>query len=164
MGSGVGTSKKNLREFQIVVWTMLVNRVALVTGAAGGIGKAVAERFAREGAKVVVADFDADKGKETVDSINARGGRATFALTDVTDHASVEAAFQSCKEKYDRLDVLVNNAVKFTFGHLAGEGSGSGTVRCSECLPLSLCCLADRPCPVNSSSTSPPGNGPQHNS
>ena len=114
---------------------MLANRVALITGAAGGIGKAIAERFAREGAKVVVADFDAVKGKETVDLIRGAGGTATFALTDVTDHDSVAAAFQTCKDEHGRLDVLVNNAVKFTFGHLAGEGKGSGTVGFEQRLP-----------------------------
>ena len=68
----------------------LAGRVAVVTGGAGGIGRAMGERFAAEGMRVVLADVDADPLDETVEALRAAGHDATGVVTDVTDFASVE--------------------------------------------------------------------------
>ncbi|WP_225336569.1 SDR family oxidoreductase [Halomicrobium urmianum] len=86
------------------------SRTAIVTGAASGIGRATAERFAAEGANVVVSDVDADGGRETVDRIEADGGTAAFVETDVSDADDVEAMVAEAVDAYGGLDVAVNNA------------------------------------------------------
>jgi len=88
----------------------LDGKVAIITGAARGIGKATAEVFAREGARVVVADIDAATGEQTAASIRASGGEATFVAVDVTSPESVQAMVQHAMDRYGRVDVLVNNA------------------------------------------------------
>ena len=86
-------------------------KVALITGAAGGMGAATARLFAREGAKaVVVADILDKDGESTVASINQAGGHATFARLDVTDEARWKAVVDGIVATHGRLDVLVNNA------------------------------------------------------
>lgn len=86
----------------------LTGRVALVTGAAGGIGRATAIRLAAEGARVVVTDI-AD-GQPVVDEITASGGTAMFLVLDVTDEAAWQHAVAQTLELYGSLDILVNNA------------------------------------------------------
>ena len=85
-------------------------RVALVTGASQGIGKACALVLAQAGAKVVVAARSADKLIETAKEITDAGGEAHIVHMDITDSEQVVAAFANVKEKYGRLDILVNNA------------------------------------------------------
>jgi 3-oxoacyl-[acyl-carrier protein] reductase len=86
----------------------LKNKVALVTGAARGIGKAIATRFAAEGASVVVSDIDFDEAARTATAL-AGGMAAPFHL-DVTEPAQVAAAVDFARERFGRLDILVNNA------------------------------------------------------
>jgi NAD(P)-dependent dehydrogenase (short-subunit alcohol dehydrogenase family) len=86
------------------------DKVALVTGAASGIGRASAGAFAREGASVVVADVDVTGGQETVAHIEAHGGSASFIKTDVSQASDVEALVQHTLDTYGRLDYAHNNA------------------------------------------------------
>jgi 3-oxoacyl-[acyl-carrier protein] reductase len=89
---------------------LLTDQTAIVTGGGQGIGRAISEVFASEGAMVIVADIDTEAGGETVDSIRDDGGRATFVETDVTDQRDVDTAVEACVDTYGSLDVLVNNA------------------------------------------------------
>jgi NAD(P)-dependent dehydrogenase (short-subunit alcohol dehydrogenase family) len=88
----------------------LAGKVAIITGAASGIGRAAAEMFAGEGAAVVVADVQEDAGKGLVAALNDRGARAIFTRTDVADPADVEAMVAAAVDTYGRLDILFNNA------------------------------------------------------
>jgi NAD(P)-dependent dehydrogenase (short-subunit alcohol dehydrogenase family) len=88
----------------------LDGKVAFITGAASGIGRIAAEIFAREGARIVVADVDEVGGETIAADIRARGGLAIFVRTDVTDPPSVEAAIRTTVEHFGRLDILYNNA------------------------------------------------------
>lgn len=85
-------------------------KVALVTGAGSGIGRASALAFARAGARVVVADLDAGGGAETVERIVAEGGEALFIQTNVADTGSVEGLINLIVERFGRLDCAHNNA------------------------------------------------------
>jgi NAD(P)-dependent dehydrogenase (short-subunit alcohol dehydrogenase family) len=85
-------------------------KIALVTGAGSGIGRATALVFAREGAKVVIADVVADGGEETVRLIKAAGGEAVFVKADMAKAAEVEAMVQKAVATYGRLDCAHNNA------------------------------------------------------
>jgi NAD(P)-dependent dehydrogenase (short-subunit alcohol dehydrogenase family) len=85
-------------------------KIALVTGAGSGIGRATALVFAREGAKVLVADVVVDGGEETVRQIKAAGGEALFIKADMAKAAEVEAMVQKAVTTYGRLDCAHNNA------------------------------------------------------
>ena len=87
----------------------LTNRIALVTGASRGIGRAIAETLARQGA-VVIAASRGENAKETVDAIVAAGGRAELLPLDVTDAAAVEAAVAGIVARHGRIDIVVSNA------------------------------------------------------
>ncbi|ROL82051.1 short chain dehydrogenase [Pseudomonas protegens] len=98
-------------------------QVALVTGAANGIGRATAQAFAAEGLKVVVADLDVLGGEETVALIQAAGGEALFVPCNVTHEADVQKLMARTVEAYGRLDYAFNNAgIEIEKGRLA-EGS-----------------------------------------
>ncbi|MEO6652003.1 MAG: glucose 1-dehydrogenase [Ilumatobacteraceae bacterium] len=88
----------------------LENKVAVVTGAAGGIGRATALRFAEEGAAIVTADASEAENAETAALIVAAGGRAVAIRVDVTDADEVSAMVTHAEEQFGRLDVLFNNA------------------------------------------------------
>jgi NAD(P)-dependent dehydrogenase (short-subunit alcohol dehydrogenase family) len=88
----------------------LAQRIALVTGAGSGIGAAIAETFARAGARVYVADLDEKAGASTVNRIRDAGGEADFVRCDVSSEPSAEAVRQAVESGAGRLDILVNNA------------------------------------------------------
>ena len=88
----------------------LAGRTAIITGGAQGIGRATAHRFADEGANVMLADVEAEAGRETVSSIEDAGGTAAFTKTDVTDLDQAQALAEATAEAFGRIDVLVNNA------------------------------------------------------
>jgi len=88
----------------------LAGKVALVSGAASGMGQSEATIFAREGAKVIVADILEMEGKQVADKIVAGGGQARFVKLDVTSEAEWDAAVKAAVGTFGKLDVLVNNA------------------------------------------------------
>lgn len=90
------------------------NKVCLVTGGASGIGKAICQRFAAEGAKVVILDIQ-DAGQQAADELTAQGTEALFIKTDISVYAQVEAAVNQVIEVWKQIDVLVNNAAIMTF-------------------------------------------------
>ena len=89
---------------------LLAGRVAIVTGAAQGIGRACALRLAQEGAKVAVCDVNADGGGDVTGTVAADGGEAIFVRCDVAKAADVAGALAATLQAYGRVDVLVNNA------------------------------------------------------
>jgi 3(or 17)beta-hydroxysteroid dehydrogenase len=88
----------------------LENKAALITGAASGMGASMARIFAREGAKVVVADMLEEEGRAVVDDITRANGAAVFCRLDVADVAQWKAVIEAALAAYGRLDILVNDA------------------------------------------------------
>lgn len=86
----------------------LNGKVAIVTAAASGIGKATAIRYAAEGAKVAVVDKDAENGQAVVDAIKAAGGDAELFVTDMKDRNQVKAMAAAVADKYGKIDILTN--------------------------------------------------------
>jgi len=102
----------------------LAQKVALITGAASGIGRESARLFAQEGAKIVVADVDEKAGQETVNLIQKAGGNTAFVREDVSQAAEVQAMVEFAETTYGKLDVLFNNA--------GISPSQDGSVLCTE--------------------------------
>lgn len=92
----------------------LENKVAIVTGAGQGIGEAIARRFASEGARVLVADFDAAKAKAVTKAIRDAGGEAVAGISDVSREEGAKVLSDTALEHFSRIDILVNNAANFT--------------------------------------------------
>ena len=89
---------------------LLDNKVAIITGAGSGIGKATAELFAREGAKVIVSDINEANGNVAAEEITKAGGEAFFIKADSSNPADNEALVKETIKKYGALDIAVNNA------------------------------------------------------
>ena len=88
----------------------LKDKVAIVTGGGAGIGQAIARRYAREGARVTIAEIDRCAGEATLETIEAAGGEALFVQTDVAVEDQVKAMVEATLARFGRIDILVNNA------------------------------------------------------
>ena len=120
----------------------LEDKIALVTGGGAGIGRAIAETFAREGASVIIVDRDAETAKEVADAIVKSNGAAQAETVDVTSTDEVKALMARIKKQFGRLDVLINNAgvgERADFRHMSDEAwervwavNLDGTVRCAR--------------------------------
>jgi glucose 1-dehydrogenase len=100
---------------------LLKGKVAIVTGASSGIGRAIARRYAAEGASVVIADIvesPIEGGPSTVDLIGASGGSALYLPTDISDWRAVDALVAAAVGRLGRLDVMVNNAAIYASTNL----------------------------------------------
>ena len=100
---------------------LLKGKIAIVTGASSGIGRAIARRYAAEGASVVIADIvesPIEGGPSTVDLIGASGGSALYLPTDISDWRAVDALVAAAVGRFGRLDVMVNNAAIYTSTNL----------------------------------------------
>ena len=84
----------------------LEGKVALITGAGSGIAKAASRIFAEEGARIVIAEIDRERGRATEEMVKAVGGEALFVETDVTDEDSAKRAVAAAVERFGKLDVL----------------------------------------------------------
>lgn len=88
----------------------LKDRVAIVTGGGAGVGEAIAVRYAREGAKVVVAEIEPARGEKVVNAIRQLGGDALFVQTDVASEQQIQTLVETALAQFGQIDVLVNNA------------------------------------------------------
>lgn len=89
---------------------LLEGKAALITGGGAGIGRGIATRFIKEGARLVIAEIDEDKGRMAARELRDMGGEAVFIKADVRERSQVEAAVAATIETYGGIDVLVNNA------------------------------------------------------
>ncbi|MDP2736783.1 MAG: SDR family oxidoreductase [bacterium] len=108
----------------------LKNKVAIITGAGSGIGRGAALAFAREGAKVVVADWGEETGQETVEQIKKQNGEAMFVKVDVSNSSDVANLVKQCLAAYGQVDILFNNAgiVKMGALHETAEADWDQTI------------------------------------
>ena len=88
----------------------LTGRVAVITGAGSGLGRAIAYRLAENGAKIVVNDVVAEQGNLTADTINSKKGEAVFSQTDISKWDGAKDLIEKAKNRFGKIDILVNNA------------------------------------------------------
>lgn len=123
----------------------LKDKVALITGGASGIGEATAHLFAREGARVAVADYSV-RGRECADAINAAGGQSIFLQVDVSDSKQVTRMVDEVLRQYERIDVLFNAAGVLYYGTLLDTDEQSwNRVLSINLTGTFLCCRAVLP-------------------
>jgi len=110
----------------------LSNKVAVVTGAANGIGRAIAELFAEEGAFVLATDIEAENGEKLASAIRSHGGQALFAKADVTRSSDAHAAVELAAAQSGRIDILCNNAAYLGQFHAVLESTDAEWERCLQ--------------------------------
>jgi NAD(P)-dependent dehydrogenase (short-subunit alcohol dehydrogenase family) len=110
----------------------LENKTAIVTGAANGIGRAIAEVFAEEGAFVLVTDIEQESGEAAAAEIRSHGGNALFYRTDVTDASNVKTAVEAAAGHNGRIDILCNNAAYLGKFHAVAESTDTEWERCIQ--------------------------------
>jgi NAD(P)-dependent dehydrogenase (short-subunit alcohol dehydrogenase family) len=136
-----------IRRYSATVSRQLDNRVALITGAARGLGRAIAEVFAQEGATVVVADLKQHWAQVVVDDVERKGGRGLAIGVDLSDRDAVAALIERIRESFGRLDIVVNNAMwnryepiadiqRETFERMVGIGFGAVVWTIQAAAPL----------------------------
>lgn len=96
----------------------LENKIAIITGAGTGIGRAIAQRFSKEGAKIMIAELETENGKETAQLIRQAGGEAVFQQTDTADEPSVQSMVATTANHFGGIDIVVNNAAAFVFNSI----------------------------------------------
>jgi NAD(P)-dependent dehydrogenase (short-subunit alcohol dehydrogenase family) len=110
----INTSKKNQSRitnlYSVASSDRLKSKVAIITGAGSGIGRATAILFAKNGARVIVADIDEKKGEETLVEILKKDGQAVYKKTDVTSEESIKSLLCKAKSEYGKIDILVHSA------------------------------------------------------
>ena len=89
---------------------LLTDRVAVITGGAAGMGKAIAQKFAGEGCSVVISDISESAGKKTAEEVSKTGSKAIFVKCDVTSSEQVQAMANTAVDKFGKIDILVNSA------------------------------------------------------
>ena len=100
----------------------LKDKRTIITGAGTGIGRAIAERFSQEGAKVMVAEIETPGGTQTVERIQASGGIAVFQKTDTSQPESIQMMVEQTVSEFGGIDIVVNNAAAFVFGSIEETG------------------------------------------
>ena len=96
----------------------LKDKVAIITGAGAGIGRAIAQLFTSEGARVLVAEINDHSGRDTVEKIQQKGGEAIFCQTDISVEQDVQNMAEVAVAAFGTIDILVNNAAAFVFGRV----------------------------------------------
>ena len=124
----------------------LAEKVAVITGAATGIGKQGAILFAKQGAKIVLADIDEAGGRQTIREIKDNGGEAIFVKTNLTNPIQVDALMHTAKATYGRIDILYNNAGVNLFARLTDTSVDDwDRVMAVNVKSVFLCCKAAIP-------------------
>ena len=103
----------------------LQNKVAFITGGSSGIGEATAHRFAEEGATVVICGRRAEPLEAVVAAIRDKGGNAECVVADVSDEQAFVAAIEAAAQRHGRLDILVNNAMAYSWGAITGTDTAT---------------------------------------
>lgn len=121
------------------------NKVCIVTGGSSGIGKATAKRLSQEGAKVAILNRSEDEGHAAAEEIQNEGGEAIFIKTDIAQPDDIDAAFKKVIEKWQKVDVVINNAAMMTFKPIielsVEEWDKLMAVNIRAVFLLSQCCL-----------------------
>ena len=126
---------------EMVSGSALDGRIAVVTGAAAGIGRATARLFSAEGARVVVADIDGDGARRVADEVSG-----TAVAVDVADEGEVRSLFEACEAAFGRLDVLVNNAAYVPTRARAARWTWMTGTGCSQSTCAASSCASSTPC------------------